>query len=56
MERGNIREYLREYPDIPKLPMLRRIAGGLEYLHSQNVIHGDIRGVSMSAIRAATLC
>lgn len=45
MEKGNIREYLRDHPEVAILPLLLQIADGLEYLHSKDVVHGDIRGV-----------
>lgn len=52
MEHGNIREYLKGDPDVPRLPMIWQIADGMDYLHSKNVVHGDIRGVSSSAAQA----
>lgn len=45
MEKGNVREYLRDHPEVAVLPILPQIADGLEYLHSKDVVHGDIRGV-----------
>ncbi|KAF9450209.1 kinase-like protein [Macrolepiota fuliginosa MF-IS2] len=44
MENGNVVNYLKQNPHVPRLPLIHDIASGLQYLHSLNVIHGDIKG------------
>jgi serine/threonine protein kinase len=41
---GTVVEYLKERSNEARLAMVRQIAQGLEYLHGQSVIHGDLRG------------
>jgi serine/threonine protein kinase len=63
MEHGTVMHYLKThgYANVDKLVsfcacsrraihteiQLYEIAQGLEYLHSRNIIHGDLRGVHM---------
>ncbi|KAJ7778485.1 kinase-like domain-containing protein [Mycena metata] len=44
MEHGTVMRYLQEHghADVDKL--LYEIAQGLQYLHSQHIVHGDLRG------------
>ncbi|XP_006463731.1 hypothetical protein AGABI2DRAFT_208652 [Agaricus bisporus var. bisporus H97] len=44
MENGNVVNYLKHNPDVSRLPLIHDIASGLQYLHSLNVVHGDIKG------------
>ncbi|KAJ7226924.1 kinase-like domain-containing protein [Mycena pura] len=45
MEHGTVTNYLKThgYENVDKL--LHETAQGLEYLHSRNIVHGDLRGV-----------
>jgi len=40
---GDLLEYIVKHPDTDRLPLLSGIAEGLNYLHSCNVIHGDLK-------------
>ncbi|KAF8344097.1 uncharacterized protein EI90DRAFT_3149529 [Cantharellus anzutake] len=40
---GNIRTYLRNYPHANKHDLVLDIALGLSYLHSEEIVHGDIK-------------
>ncbi|KAF9645418.1 kinase-like protein, partial [Thelephora ganbajun] len=44
MPGGDLPEYIEKYPDADRLVLLCDIAKGLCYLHSCNVIHGDLKG------------
>jgi len=41
---GTIIEYVKEKDNKTKLDMVGQIAQGLDYLHEQSVVHGDLRG------------
>ncbi|KAF7316135.1 Kinase-like protein [Mycena indigotica] len=47
MEHGTVVKYLNEHgrKDVDRL--LFEIAQGLEYLHSRNIVHGDLRGANI---------
>ncbi|KAF8174652.1 kinase-like domain-containing protein, partial [Mycena galopus ATCC 62051] len=47
MEHGTVINYLKihGFSDVDKL--LYQIAQGLEYLHSRNIVHGDLRGTNI---------
>ncbi|KAH0582257.1 hypothetical protein H2248_011898 [Termitomyces sp. 'cryptogamus'] len=44
MENGNITKYLKQNPEIPRLPLAVGVARGLYYLHDKGIIHGDLKG------------
>jgi serine/threonine protein kinase len=44
--KGNIVHYVEKNPQVNRLFMLLQVASGLNYLHSIDFLHGDIRGVS----------
>ncbi|KAF8621360.1 hypothetical protein AX15_007832 [Amanita polypyramis BW_CC] len=41
---GNISKYIDEVPSANRLRLILDVAKGVEYLHSRDVIHGDIKG------------
>lgn len=49
MANGNIVQYVTASfdPTMSADAMLREVAAGLEYLHSQGLVHGDIRGTNV---------
>jgi hypothetical protein len=43
----NMLDYIRLNPEVERLPLLVDIAKGLKYLHSLDVIHGNLKGVRL---------
>jgi len=41
---GDVNQYLVQNPQADRQAIVLGVARGLEYLHAQNVIHGDIKG------------
>jgi serine/threonine protein kinase len=41
---GNITSYLKKHPGVNKLALITQVASGLSYLHSQFIVHGDLKG------------
>ncbi|CAE6423622.1 unnamed protein product, partial [Rhizoctonia solani] len=47
MERGNLQDYLQKNPRVDGYPLCVQIAQGVKYLHSQNMIHGDLKAINI---------
>ncbi|KAJ7479874.1 kinase-like domain-containing protein [Mycena latifolia] len=47
MEHGNVLNYLEKYGRAKVNETLLEIAEGLNYLHSHNIVHGDLRGTNV---------
>ncbi|KAF8209465.1 hypothetical protein K438DRAFT_2012239 [Mycena galopus ATCC 62051] len=43
----NAKDFLQERPTFDPLFILRDISLGLEYLHSRNICHGDLKGINV---------
>ncbi|KAJ7224830.1 kinase-like domain-containing protein, partial [Mycena rebaudengoi] len=56
MENGTVLKYLEEHgrQDVDRL--LWEVAQGLEYLHSRNVVHGDLRGANILITQDWSAC
>ncbi|KAF7326875.1 Kinase-like protein [Mycena venus] len=47
MEHGTVLKYLDDHGRANVDKLLSEIAQGLQYLHSQNIVHGDLRGANI---------
>ncbi|KAF8169200.1 kinase-like domain-containing protein [Mycena galopus ATCC 62051] len=47
MDHGTVMNYLKTYGHANVDKLLYEIAQGLEYLHSHNIVHGDLRGANI---------
>ncbi|KAJ7216754.1 kinase-like domain-containing protein [Mycena rebaudengoi] len=56
MENGTVLNYLEEHgrQDVDRL--LWEVAQGLEYLHSRNIVHGDLRGANILITQDWSAC
>ncbi|KXN92073.1 Serine/threonine-protein kinase sepA [Leucoagaricus sp. SymC.cos] len=43
MHNGNLSKYLKDFPGSPRIALIHDIVSGLEYLHNQNIVHGDLK-------------
>ncbi|KAF8682652.1 Protein tyrosine kinase [Rhizoctonia solani] len=46
MENGDLTRFLAQHPYIDRYNLCAQIADGVAYLHQENVVHGDIKGVN----------
>ncbi|KAK6966788.1 kinase domain-containing protein [Favolaschia claudopus] len=58
MQNGNIMEFVRvNSPDTPRrLSMVLDVASGLEYLHAQATVHGDLKGINILVTPSGRAC
>ncbi|KXN91804.1 hypothetical protein AN958_11954 [Leucoagaricus sp. SymC.cos] len=56
MENGNIVNYLKLNPHVPRILLIHDIASGLQYLHSLNFVHGDIKGTNILVTSKGRAC
>jgi len=56
MRHGNILSYLESNQDVDRLLLLTQVGEGLEYLHMNSVIHGDIRGPNVLISESGDAC
>ncbi|KAH9001757.1 hypothetical protein EDB92DRAFT_1812453 [Lactarius akahatsu] len=58
MENGNIRDYVRGNPDADRMRLLGEVASGMEFLHENGIVHGDLCGknVLISGDGKAFIC
>ncbi|KAJ6531271.1 kinase-like domain-containing protein, partial [Mycena capillaripes] len=58
MENGNMMEFLaREYPaSTDRLSLILDVALGLQYLHEQNVVHGDLKAINILVTPSRRAC
>ncbi|KLO17904.1 kinase-like protein [Schizopora paradoxa] len=41
---GNVTEYIKLNPSTERLPLILGVAEGVQFLHSNGIVHGDIKG------------
>ncbi|KAF9646166.1 kinase-like protein [Thelephora ganbajun] len=44
---GNIMHYLKSHPDASRPELLLQVAKGLQYLHSLEIVHGNLKGANV---------
>ncbi|KAH7335023.1 kinase-like domain-containing protein [Rhizoctonia solani] len=47
MENGNLQSFLPQHPEVNRCTMCVQISDSISYLHSQGVVHGDIKGANI---------
>ncbi|KAF8188161.1 kinase-like domain-containing protein [Mycena galopus ATCC 62051] len=53
---GNIRSYLKKYPGANKGYLVLGVASGLEFLHNNGIIHGDLKVANVLVDRRGVAC
>ncbi|KAJ3570449.1 hypothetical protein NP233_g4399 [Leucocoprinus birnbaumii] len=56
MENGNIVNFLKQNPNVSRILLIHGIASGLQYLHSLDVVHGDIKGTNILVTSDGRAC
>ncbi|KAF5351141.1 hypothetical protein D9756_008335 [Leucocoprinus leucothites] len=56
MENGNVVNYLKHNPNASRIILIHDIASGLQYLHSLDIVHGDIKGTNILVTSAGRAC
>ncbi|KAJ7588216.1 kinase-like domain-containing protein [Mycena floridula] len=58
MENGNIVDFLKTVPSgsVNRYALLSDVANGIEYLHNQSIIHGDLKGLNILITRSRRAC
>ncbi|RDB17478.1 hypothetical protein Hypma_001588 [Hypsizygus marmoreus] len=56
MENGNISAFLLHKPDVDRILLIADISAGVNYLHDNNVIHGDLKGENILVNSSGRAC
>ncbi|KDQ18654.1 hypothetical protein BOTBODRAFT_78656, partial [Botryobasidium botryosum FD-172 SS1] len=56
MRHGNVMSYLKDNEDADRIRLLMQAAAGLEYLHANSVVHGDVRGPNVLISESGDAC
>ncbi|KAJ7920371.1 kinase-like domain-containing protein, partial [Mycena leptocephala] len=56
MSSGNIREFLNSAPYTDRVSLMLDVALGLEYLHRNGVVHGDLKGINVLITPSRRAC
>ncbi|KXN83965.1 hypothetical protein AN958_00609 [Leucoagaricus sp. SymC.cos] len=56
MENGNVKEYLDAFPDKPRFRLVMDILAGLQYLHRQKLVHGDLKSPNILISQNGSAC
>ncbi|KAJ7783394.1 kinase-like domain-containing protein [Mycena olivaceomarginata] len=57
MDNGDLKNFLNNAPsDINRIALITDVATGLEYLHSNNVVHGDLKTVNILVTPSGRAC
>ncbi|KAJ7839900.1 kinase-like domain-containing protein, partial [Mycena leptocephala] len=56
MENGTVLKYLNDHGRANVDKLLSEIAQGLQYLHSRNIVHGDLRGANILITHEWSAC
>jgi len=56
LENGDVLDYIKKHPDANILDLIRGAAEGMKYLHSENVIHGNLKCANILVAASGGAC
>ncbi|KAF9444181.1 kinase-like protein, partial [Macrolepiota fuliginosa MF-IS2] len=56
MEKGHLRRYINNEPDADRILLLTDVIDGLQYLHDNRIVHGDLKGDNILITSSGRAC
>ncbi|KAG6873353.1 hypothetical protein C0995_000213 [Termitomyces sp. Mi166 len=56
MTNGNINDFLKIRPQLDRTPHIHDVASGMEYLHENGVVHGDLKSLNILVTDSERAC